>query len=289
MVVCAPPTLQVRICDFGVSESAYRQKQAAWTANSMRGSMRRLSMRSYASSDLPMTANRSSTRSARTESSILSRAAAKISSNAGLNDINPDVPEHDNTDSASEFSEQAPSFVPAQGTVEYMAPEIFACYVSHANCRGRMREPMDVYSFGVLLWELLQSPADGRSSRASTSTFNELASPVRSRSNPAINSYATKHAHSTRAATIINIQTAHSEFHSRLYHTNSEASVGDATNDDVTQDGEALILSDLRQVHWPRQNRDDVSEPPPPMPFEELQVRSCTLLLAVTRAVALST
>jgi serine/threonine protein kinase len=43
------------------------------------------------------------------------------------------------------------------GTIEYMAPEVYACFVSDADCRPKMKAAIDVYAFGLILWELFSA------------------------------------------------------------------------------------------------------------------------------------
>jgi len=56
------------------------------------------------------------------------------------------------------------------GTVEYMPPEVFACFVTHASCDAAMTSPMDVYAFGLILWELLASRANSMHSDSPTAS-----------------------------------------------------------------------------------------------------------------------
>lgn len=63
----------------------------------------------------------------------------------------------------------------ATGTVEYMAPEIFACYITDASCFGRVRKSLDVYSFGVVFWELLHAHLDIENVHGETSNVQLFA------------------------------------------------------------------------------------------------------------------
>lgn len=42
-------------------------------------------------------------------------------------------------------------------STRYMPPEVYACFAKHADFRAQMQPPIDVYAFGLILWEILAS------------------------------------------------------------------------------------------------------------------------------------
>lgn len=67
-------------------------------------------------------------------------------------------------------NQNAAHYESAMGTIEYMAPEIFACFVSRADCSSSVSPAIDVYAFGIILWELFCAVAERQQKKSSRAT-----------------------------------------------------------------------------------------------------------------------
>eukprot|EP00750_Incisomonas_marina_P018835 INCI3153.2.p1 GENE.INCI3153.2~~INCI3153.2.p1 ORF type:complete len:1335 (-),score=150.16 INCI3153.2:1269-5273(-) len=174
---------------------------------------------------------------------------------------------------------------PAAGTLEYMAPEIFACYATGADCRGRFSPSIDVYAFGVIVWELLQGPSEYRASTSTTGPTQHANGVwsshdfTASRSLPSRTNAATSSVQQTsKARTVVGM--ASSRHHADRMEPQAvsrgaddilplPAGSGDGSNANSAVDV-VSNLELLRQVRYPRApNRNSWS---PPAPLSLIQI-----------------
>lgn len=196
----------------------------------------------------------------------------------------------------------------ALGTIEYMAPEVFACYAMDADCRGRMNMPIDVYAFGVMLWELMRAPLDdgglaNGNGNGSDVREDDFLKSKRSTSAPRLlaggshrpnldgvsdGTHTTPIGHTTKAVTLGGVQ--------RLDSSDGDGNAVVVGSIDCAPDGTRMRqvlelgsafhgsdweqrvprLDALRQATWPRFVRevDDPTGPPPvPMDSDAVEVR----------------
>eukprot|EP00750_Incisomonas_marina_P003811 INCI13414.6.p1 GENE.INCI13414.6~~INCI13414.6.p1 ORF type:complete len:912 (-),score=120.58 INCI13414.6:2319-5054(-) len=283
----------VRICDFGVSEASMRRAQAQ--------ARLRLQKQKSGSTHRPLLP-------------VGSAACAKLASPkpdcAGImcNVCGCSAAECSCVcDSDSEVHADFQDVLPplqALGTIEYMAPEVFACYAMDADCRGRMNMPIDVYAFGIMLWELMRAPLEGAGASGGGGAIREdLLNSKRSTSAPRLLANLDGESdgpravigHTAKAVTLGTVQRSDNQGRAIA------GSIDCATDglkmrqvlelgpafDDSDSDQRVPRLDALRQATWPRFVRevDDPTGPPTaPMDSETVEAMWSRPSLAVLRS-----